>query len=374
MATRILRSLPDLVKVSPGTVAATTGAGNWGPDAGNAYREYISLVHEARIQKDGYITQIKVAGPTDLTGQAFYFRVWRRPETRSWRLVGQTGDLIGQVTANAVSTITLPDPIYAEEGDYIGYRLDGAGTTNWHTVALSACNNCYVNATTPRQVGFDWLAQNVTLDVILPIEVYMTAPTLVCIGNSIISGYSTNRSFIEAGENTNLPSSISYNLRSTFPTVVNHGIGGQTAAQIAARFQTDVVDMKPRYVLIEGGVNDLGAVTTVNQVLASYTTMLDLCAANGIIGVVLLILPYTNGTNAAMQKRDQINAGLVSLVAGYSGFRVADAGSAVGVFRAGGDANNLWDIAAAYSDGSGVHFNSAGYAAIANVIAAAVTA
>ena len=38
---------------------------------------------------------------------------------------------------------------------------------------------------------------------------------------------------------------------------VNRGIGGQTTAQMLVRFREDVIDLKPRAVLILGGSNDV---------------------------------------------------------------------------------------------------------------------
>src|SRR5207244_12769657 len=40
-------------------------------------------------------------------------------------------------------------------------------------------------------------------------------------------------------------------------TVLNRGINGQTAAEIRARFERDVLRAKPAYVIILAGVNDI---------------------------------------------------------------------------------------------------------------------
>jgi lysophospholipase L1-like esterase len=40
---------------------------------------------------------------------------------------------------------------------------------------------------------------------------------------------------------------------------MNRGIGGQTVGQISARFKSDVLPYRPRYAIIEGGLNDLSS-------------------------------------------------------------------------------------------------------------------
>jgi hypothetical protein len=98
--------------------------------------------------------------------------------------------------------------------------------------------------------------------------------------------------------------------------------------------------------------------------------MLDAAQASDSISKILVmkILPWSNGTNVQMQTRDDWNASLVTLAAGYSKAIVVDASSYVGQFRSGGDAGNLWDIQAVYNS-DGVHFTSAGHGQIAQALA-----
>ena len=337
MGTRLLRSRDVSVLVNPAGVLATLGSGNWGPDTGNAFREYCSLEHRMRMRSTGFLTGIKVAGPTTLTAQAFYLRVWRLIENNRYRLVGASDDLIGLITANAVSTVTLPTPIAVQEGDFVGYRIDGVNTTAWHAVTVTGPESRYTNATTPAAVDFLWTIQN------------------------------------QATNTTSLTDTLSFNLETTLTTVVNHGEGGDNSTTVLARFQTDVVDLMPRYCIFALGVNDLGAMT-VAQSVANFTAMYDLLVANDILGITTLVFPYTGGSNATLQKRDQLNAALVTLSAGYTGFRTVDCGTLLGQFRAGGDAGNLWDLQAAYNSGDDVHLTSLGYAVAADAIAAAIIA
>src|SRR5205085_10858623 len=58
-----------------------------------------------------------------------------------------------------------------------------------------------------------------------------------------------------------------WNLDQFFPhqPYVNRGIIGQTTSQMVLRFHQDVVQLKPRSVVILGGINDLGAGVPVGQ-------------------------------------------------------------------------------------------------------------
>jgi lysophospholipase L1-like esterase len=80
------------------------------------------------------------------------------------------------------------------------------------------------------------------------------------------------------------------------PKIVNTGVGGQKAEDLAGRFQRDVVDRKPAVVTLSIGINDvwhrLGAPHDEN-VLKAYrdnvTKMVDMAQTNGI--KVILLTP-----------------------------------------------------------------------------------
>lgn len=192
-------------------------------------------------------------------------------------------------------------------------------------------------------------------------------PTLLGIGDSLIAGHPTCFSVIESGTVTG-PTIMQYAALRKRWTWANNGMGSQTTTQIAARFTTDAVNPKPVYALINGGVNDISGGASKATFIANWTTMLNACQSNGIVGIALLILPWTNGTTLQMQTRDDWNASLVTLVATYPGFVSVNPSSTVGVFRAGGDALNLWDIRPECSAGDGVHFNGTGYARIGDAV------
>jgi len=75
---------------------------------------------------------------------------------------------------------------------------------------------------------------------------------------------------------------------------INRGISGQTAAQMVLRFRQDVIDLKPKVVLILAGTNDIAGNTgleTVEQIEGYLASMAELAATNHIKVVLCSILP-----------------------------------------------------------------------------------
>jgi lysophospholipase L1-like esterase len=74
---------------------------------------------------------------------------------------------------------------------------------------------------------------------------------------------------------------------------INRGINGQTTPQMLVRFRQDVVALRPKVVVIQGGTNDVARVTgpaTRGTLADNLTSMSDLARANG-IRVVLASIP-----------------------------------------------------------------------------------
>src|SRR6185437_633089 len=66
---------------------------------------------------------------------------------------------------------------------------------------------------------------------------------------------------------------------------LNRGISGQTTPQMLIRFRPDVIDLKPKVVVIFAGTNDLAGntgPTTLDAVTDNLSSMADLATAHGI--------------------------------------------------------------------------------------------
>jgi lysophospholipase L1-like esterase len=82
----------------------------------------------------------------------------------------------------------------------------------------------------------------------------------------------------------------------SFPekTYLNRGIAGQTTAQLLVRFRQDVINLHPKVVVIEGGLNDIAGLTgpgtegTISENLASMT---ELARVHGIRVVIASLSP-----------------------------------------------------------------------------------
>jgi lysophospholipase L1-like esterase len=75
---------------------------------------------------------------------------------------------------------------------------------------------------------------------------------------------------------------------------LNRGIAGQTTPQMLVRFHQDVVSLKPKVVVIEGGTNDLAAVMgpmTEGTMAENFMSMVELARANGIRVVLASVTP-----------------------------------------------------------------------------------
>ncbi len=193
-------------------------------------------------------------------------------------------------------------------------------------------------------------------------------PQILGIGDSLIGGHPWCFTRLEAGTRPG-PNITQLTARRFGWTWADQGIGSNTTSQMVSRFTTDVVNLKPQIVILNGGVNDIAGGGSQATFTSNYTTMLNACQSNGLKAVVLNILPWTNGTTVQMQTRDTWNAALVTLVGTYPGFVSVDASLYVGSVRVGGDANNLWNIAPAFAAGDGVHYTTTGYDLIAGVVA-----
>jgi lysophospholipase L1-like esterase len=149
----------------------------------------------------------------------------------------------------------------------------------------------------------------------------------------------------------------------------NRGIARQTTGQMLVRFQQDVVDLKPKVVVIEGGTNDLAGFsgpateTTIGWNLKSMT---EIAKANGIRVVLASVTPVCNCYSDETTRRPQgkiigLNA-WIKRYAATSGSVYLNYYAALAVGR-----NFKKELTR-----DGLHPNQAGYAAMGPVAEAAI--
>ena len=75
---------------------------------------------------------------------------------------------------------------------------------------------------------------------------------------------------------------------------INRGISGQTTPQMLIRFRQDVIQLKPKVVVILAGINDIAANTgpaTTEMIINNIKGMAELAHANGIKVILSSTLP-----------------------------------------------------------------------------------
>ncbi len=90
-----------------------------------------------------------------------------------------------------------------------------------------------------------------------------------------------------------------WNLAQYFPDkpYINRGISGQTTPQMLLRFRSDVIDLKPRAVVILAGTNDIAGNTglmMLGDTARNLTSMVELAKANNIRVVLSSVLPVND--------------------------------------------------------------------------------
>lgn len=95
-----------------------------------------------------------------------------------------------------------------------------------------------------------------------------------------------------------------WKLEESFPGkhYVNRGISGQTTSQMLVRFRQDVVNLRPKVVLILAGTNDIagnGGPIANEDIEANYSDIAELAKANHIPVIFASILPVNNYTEQA---------------------------------------------------------------------------
>ena len=78
---------------------------------------------------------------------------------------------------------------------------------------------------------------------------------------------------------------------------IDRGISGQTTPQMLIRFRADVIDLRPKVVVILAGTNDLAGNTgpmTLEEIEANLASMTELAKANSIKTVLASLLPISD--------------------------------------------------------------------------------
>lgn len=375
---------------------------------------WVQVGQNYAIRQTGLIKSVKFSfgnpGPNGNMYTHLYFILCRpSPSNASWNqipgdcpVVAKSEDLLASANAQAggVVSYTFNTPIYARKGDYYGFESQGTfnSSTSGHaddrffyeTANCGSTSHCYIMTTVTNTTiqpltnawNIAWSTNSsstgIGTDNAIPVQINMaTAPVFVMLGDSIFSGATRNAQLFSnvsgsGGGNIQYDptSDIGWHIKeATGWTYQNLGIPGQRTDQIFARVQ-DAINANPKFILLEGGVNDIAQSVAVATAESNWTTVLTTIKAAGITPVCMLVLPWTNGNSTQNGNVDTLNAWLNGQCEQYGGFTV-DARSYVGQFRTGGATDNLWNIRPEYmsvGDNLQIHFSTLGYQAIAKAI------
>lgn len=147
---------------------------------------------------------------------------------------------------------------------------------------------------------------------------------------------------------------------------VDRGISGQVTSQMLVRFRRDVLDLKPKAVVILAGTNDIAqnnGYISLENILGNIVSMSELAKAHRIKVVLCSVLPvYEYPWRKDVKEPAKLITELNAMIKAYcqkNKFTYVDYHTAMADERGG--------LPAKYS-GDGVHPNDAGYLAMEEVV------
>ena len=150
---------------------------------------------------------------------------------------------------------------------------------------------------------------------------------------------------------------------------INRGISGQTTPQMLVRFRADVVNLKPKVVVILAGTNDIAGNTgpsTLEMIEDNIASMVEIAKANNIKVVLCSVLPaYDYPWKPGLNPAKKIVA-LNKWIKDY-----ADINEIIYVDYFTPMADNRNGLKKEYSE-DGVHPNIAGYKVMAPLVEMAI--
>jgi lysophospholipase L1-like esterase len=171
---------------------------------------------------------------------------------------------------------------------------------------------------------------------------------VVFFGDSIIAGWETIHPDFFIGK-----------------TYINRGINGQTTSQMLVRFRSDVIELKPKIVVILAGTNDIAGntgPTALETILGNLISMCELAKTNNVQVILCSILPaYDYPWRRSIQPAEKIET-LNAMIRKYgveNNIPYADYHSAM--------ADEQKGLKSIYSE-DGVHPNENGYVIMESIL------
>jgi lysophospholipase L1-like esterase len=111
--------------------------------------------------------------------------------------------------------------------------------------------------------------------------------------------------------------------------LLNRGVNGERSDQIRRRFSRDVIEERPRLVVVVAGVNDIYQGRSAESVQRELLAMYDAAVSARIAVVAGSILPYNTATADENARMHAVNMWIRDYAAGHPGVRFCDTRAAV---------------------------------------------
>jgi lysophospholipase L1-like esterase len=151
---------------------------------------------------------------------------------------------------------------------------------------------------------------------------------------------------------------------------VNRGISGQTTPQMLIRFRPDVINLKPKVVVILAGTNDIAGNTgpeTLEEIEGNLESMAQLAQVNNIRVVLASVMPVCDYIKPQTERRPPEK--IVALNAWIKGYCDKNGLVYLDYYSALLDDNKMFKKDLTYD---GLHPNDAGYEVMAPLAAQAI--
>lgn len=338
-----LQNLSANTNLVPASGYQPTYTGPLFDDSGNDL-SFINVSARSRIREDGTISLVEL-NLNNVPGTLlnFYIQIWRR------NAIGLYDQIASQDIHSLLQTgdniYTLPTPITGiKEGDFIGVRrVMSSGEVNFMMFNNDGQKAAFkIASASVSTTGMNWEGSGTLENWWVPVIVYMQAPKMGVIGDSLMTGYPFDYGWLQLAtdainNHTNIGTSAGFLLKNSLGTnwtMQDMGVPGDVmvgSIGISNRFANDAVALHPRVELIEGGINDIGSGTSATGILNSWTNCLNQCSNAAIIPIILKILPNSGdaGDPTKSATWNTVNTALAALGPLYGGITI-DAAPYVG--------------------------------------------
>lgn len=196
------------------------------------------------------------------------------------------------------------------------------------------------------------------------------SPLIICFGDSLTAGFQSPTRENPTGRDTPYGEFLQSSLGSAVE-IHTSGICGELTGEMVIRFQRDVLEHRPAYVLILGGTNDLGWNASPPEIMCNLNTMYERTLTSGAVPIPVTV-PSIRVEDAAGSQEGQDwvhehvtrRRRLNQLIRAYADSKQL---ACVDLFAATAEPES-GRLAASYSN-DGIHLTTAGYRIFAEQVA-----